>query len=104
MRSKVWIKDKIRKGEINFHKGQKVTIFRKKKNGYPKNLNIGDTYLVKSKVVDHLYLVENGSFDNHNGNLIYNFKSTPIKIHTSYVIPISFLRSIKIEEILKQGN
>lgn len=92
-KSKTWIRDSMNKGEVGFYTGQKVVLFRKKGNGYPKFLEDGLTYIVKYVSLEDVVIEEEV-----NSNIQ---KPRTWKINKTYIIPKEFSRDFLIEEILK---
>jgi len=95
-KSKTWIRDAMNKGEVGFYEGQKVVLYRKKLNGYPKFLEDGKTYRVKYIYLEDLVIEEEVN------NKIQQPKTW--KINKTYLIPKEFSRDFLIQEILKEIN
>ena len=94
-RSKIWIRDAIQNGMVKYYTGQKVVIFRRKANGYPRSMKDGVVYRVKYPLLDDLVLIEDIDHEAHKFLKIREYK-----VNKSYVIPIEFLRDELISEIL----
>ena len=89
------LKDMIKNGTINYKKGDVVVVFRRKANGYPKNLIDGQDYVVISfGDEDRLELLNLKDYQS-------KVNTKCIKVHKSFIIPKTILRDIKIDEILK---
>jgi hypothetical protein len=90
-KTKTWIKDGISRNNIEFFVGQKVVVFRRKLNGYPKGLKDGILY--------HISKIENDCL------VVYQSKSNQVskeyKVHRTYLIPIEYLRNEIINDLLK---
>jgi hypothetical protein len=100
-RDKIWFNDRISSGKIHFFEGDKVIVFRRKANGYPRALEDGKVYEISKKECDFLYLIEPGVKNEYDSSgFITSYKNKEIKVHRSYVIPISINRSNLIENIL----
>ncbi len=86
------IREMIRSGSITYKVGDKVILFRRKGNGYPKGISDGEIYIVRR--------VENESIEvaKHSTDRIGFLQS--IKVHKSYMIPIYLYRDIKINSII----
>jgi hypothetical protein len=100
-RDKVWLRQQLNKNSIGFEPGQKIVLFRKKQNGYPKFLNFGTIYRVLRIESDNLYICEDGretEWDNDAFAVRYN--RGEYKIDKSYMIPIGFNRINLIDDIL----
>jgi len=54
-KSKVWIKDRL--SISDYQVGQKVRVFRRKKNGYPNAMIDGESYLIREIKYDSLVLI-----------------------------------------------
>ena len=91
-KNRIWIRDAINKGEVNFYVGQKVVLYRRKASGYPKFLEEGKTYLV------HYVGSENVTIEEENHKLI---QSRRWKINKTFLVPKEFNREFLIQEILK---
>lgn len=94
-RSKIWIRDAIQNGMVKYYKDQKVVVFRRKANGYPRAMKDGVVYRVKYSLLDDLVLIEDIDHEAHKFLKIREYK-----VNKSYVIPIEFLRDELISEIL----
>lgn len=90
---KYFIKDKIKQGEISYNIGDEVVVVRRKKNGHPRNLKDGISYIIRDIENDNLIVAE------HSSDGIGFLQ--PIKVHKTYVCNKSLLRDIKINDILK---
>jgi len=88
---KTKIKDGIRIGDIEYKIGDSVVLVRRKKNGYPKALSDGVVYKVDSIENDNIIIRKPKSGINS------------IKVHRSYLAPISFLRNEIIESLLSEN-
>ena len=93
-KTKVWIRDALSKSVVDYYRGQKVTVFRRKASGYPKFLKDGETYIVKYVLWEDLIVQEEVS-----NSLL---QPREWKINKTYVIPIEFNREFLIDEILKE--
>ena len=87
---KTHIKDGIRLGDIQYKKGDKVVLVRRKKNGYPKSLEDGKIYEVDQLEYDNVIIRKPKSGVNS------------AKVHTSYVVPVSYLRNEIIQQLLDE--
>lgn len=90
---KLYIKDKLRQGDITYNVDDEVVVVRRKKNGYPHSLKDDVIYIVRRIENDNLIIAQHSS----DG---VGFLS-PIKVHRTYVCNKSLLRDIKIDDILK---
>ena len=84
-KTKLWHKDHVNK----FSVGDKVVVFRRKKNGHPKALKDGVIYTVKEIIGDDLMI--------SNGLVNYNLH----KIHKTYLINVEWIRDEIINQLLK---
>lgn len=89
LKTRIWHKDNVHK----FQEGDKVVVFRRKKNGHPKYLKDGVVYGVKGINGDDVIISSDG---------LYGSK-IDYKIHKSYLIDIQFIRDELIDELLKGG-
>lgn len=100
-RSKTWFNDLFDRNKICFQQGERVVLFRRKANGYPRALEDNVIYRVLRHDVDNLILVKDEAFDLFNGNAFINSsREKEIKVHRSYVIPMNINRSSLIDKIL----
>lgn len=89
MKMNKWkIKDMIKKRQITFKNGDEVIVFRRKKNGYPRGLKDGVTYIV-FQILNDVVILKGDTID-----------SKLKKVHNTYIIGKSELRDLKIESIL----
>jgi hypothetical protein len=86
------LKDMIRRGLITHQIGDKVSIFRRKDNGYPRTIKNDVEYTIRG--------IENDF-------LIISIHSTdgvgwvqPIKVHKTYMVSKSLIRDLKLDSIL----
>ena len=86
----------IKRGVDPFQIGDKVTLFRRKGNGYPASIEDGVEYFVEYIENDNL-LVRRHSTDG------IGFLQ-PIKVHKTYMVKKCILRDIKINSILGETN
>jgi hypothetical protein len=85
----IWkIKDTIKYKHISFEIGDEVILYSKKSNGYPKYLQIGETYEIISVELNHITV-------RHT-----IMKGITAKVAKKYFITKSLLRDIKINKIL----
>lgn len=87
------IKRKITDGEIYYNVGDCVTVFRRKANGYPRQLKDGVTYYVTSIWGDSMKVHEdpNARDKGYEG----------YKVHKSFIIQKDTLRELRLEELFK---
>ena len=91
-----WVlKDMIKRGTIPYNVGDEVTILRRKKNGHPRSIKDGVTYIVKSIDMDGHITVAQHSSDG------VGFLQ-PIRVHKMYLMNKSLLREIKLNSILSE--
>lgn len=87
----IWrIQDDIRFNRITFNKGDTVILFSKKKNGYPKNLKIGDVGVVRSVEIEHLVI------DFSQTHPVASGRKIPKKL----LIEKTYLRDLKLKKLL----
>ena len=92
-KNRIWIRDAINKGEVNFYIGQKVVLYRRKASGYPKFIEENQTYIIK-------YLgTEDVTIQEEVNNKILQPKMW--KLNKTFLIPKDKCRDILISEILK---
>jgi 6-phosphogluconate dehydrogenase (decarboxylating) len=93
MTSHEWlITDMIEKGLVSYVKGEKVVLFRRKSNGYPKGIKDGIEYTIRGIYGEGIEVALNSS------NGIGWLQS--IKVHRSYMIPKYALRDINLKKLL----
>ncbi len=91
------IKDKIKRGLIDFNLGDEVICFCRKSNGHPKSIKDGVVYVIKHIDLDgHLMVAQRSS--NGVGFL------QPVRVHKTYMINTSELRNVKLNSILNETN
>jgi hypothetical protein len=84
----IWkIQNDIKYRNIQFNIGDDVILFKKKPSGYPKALEIGETYKVTEVEIDHIIVRKNNS--------------TPVKCAKKYFLTKSILRDLKISKIFE---
>ena len=86
------ISDLIEKGLIIYFKGEKVVLFRRKSNGYPRGIKDGVEYTVRGIYGEGIEVALNSS--DGVGWL------PSIKVHRSYMIPKYALRDINLKKLL----
>lgn len=87
-KNRVWIRDAINRGEVNFYIGQKVVLYRRKASGYPKFLDENQTYIIK-------YL------SSEDVTIQGDIPPKMWKLNRTFLIPKDKCRDILISEILK---
>jgi hypothetical protein len=87
------LKDTIMSGGIAYTIGDRVIVFRRKGNGYPRQLKDGTTYVVIRLWGESVEVLEEGK----------DLGSRPngYKVHKSFLIQKDTYREIKIDELLK---
>lgn len=92
-KDRIWIRDAISKGEVNFYVGQKVVLYRRKASGYPKFLDENQTYIIKYLGTEDVTIQEEVNI---------KFLHPKIwKLNRAFLIPKDKCRDILISEILK---
>jgi hypothetical protein len=100
-RSKTWFNDLFDRNRISFQKGDRVVLFRRKANGYPRALEDNVIYRILRTDVDNLILIKEEGFESFEQNsFISSSKFKEIKVHRSYVIPMNVNRASLIDKIL----
>jgi hypothetical protein len=93
MTSHEWlIADMIKRGLVSYVKGDKVVLFRRKSNGYPKGIKDGIEYTIRGIYGDGIEVALNSS--DGVGWL------QSIKVHRSYMITKYVLREFKLTKLL----
>lgn len=93
MTSHEWrITDMIEKGLVSYIKGEKVVLFRRKSNGYPKGIKDGVEYTIRDISGEGIQVALNSS--DGVGWL------QSIKVHKTYMIPKYALRDINLNLLL----
>ena len=91
--SQEWrLADMIKKGMIPYAIGDKVVVFRRKSNGYPKSIKDNIEYTIKR--------VENQSIEvalNSSDGVGW---LQSIKVHKTYMLPKYILRDINLKKLL----
>lgn len=87
------IKDKIKRGFINFNVGDEVVCFHRKKNGYPRGIKDNVIYTIKNMDADGHLHVAMRSIDG------VGWMQT-IRVYKTYMINKSELRNIKLTSLL----
>jgi len=102
-RSKTWFKDLYKSDKINFVIGDKVVLFRRKVNGYPRALEENVIYRIVRFENENLILTKEESYGTFNQNsFISSTKYKEIKVHRSYVIPMNINRINLIDKLLME--
>lgn len=86
------ITDMIEKGLVSYVKGEKVVLFRRKSNGYPKGIKDGVEYTIRGIYGEGIEVALNSS--DGVGWL------QSIKVHKTYMIPKYALRDINLNILL----
>lgn len=89
IKTKQWVKDRY----FDYKPGDTVKLVRKKKNGHPRSLKLGQTYKIL-KVENEDLFVEDIDFESTNGGK-YN------KVNRNYFVPIQDMRDELINHILR---
>ena len=93
----IWkIKDNIKTGKVTFKKGDEVSVFRRKSNGYPKYIKDDEKWFVRK--VDHDYLI----VAKRSSDEVGWFPGR--RVHKSYFLPKYYLRDMKLNSILDETN
>lgn len=93
MTSHEWIIcDMIEKGLITYIRGEKVILFRRKSNGYPKSIKDGVEYTITGIYGEGIHVALNST---DGIDLLQQ-----IKVHRSYMIPKYALRDINLRKLL----
>ena len=93
----IWkIKNNIKYGKIKFAINDIVILYRRKSNGYPKNIKDNTDYIVKSCTDDCIFILEKKR-DEEN-----SFFNSNIKIDKTYMVPKNILREFKINKVLNE--
>jgi hypothetical protein len=87
------LKDKIMSGDITYTIGDRVIVFRRKGNGYPRQLIDGTTYVVIWLCGERVEVIEEGKY--------LGSRSNGYKVHKSFLIQKDIFREMKIDELLK---
>ena len=88
IKSKTWVKDRY----FEFQPGDIVKLVRKKKNGHPRALELGQSYKVMKVENDDLFLQYKNSEDFTGGSYV--------KVNKDYFVTLEKLRDEFINEIL----
>jgi hypothetical protein len=87
------LKDTIMSGGISYVIGDRVIVFRRKGNGYPRQLIDGTTYVVIRLWGESVEVLEEGKDLGGRPN--------GYKVHKSFLIQKDIFREMKIDELLK---
>lgn len=87
------LKDTIMSGSISYVIGDRVIVFRRKCNGYPRQLIDGTTYVVIRLWGESVEVLEEGK---DLGGRVNGYK-----VHKSFLIQKDIFREMKIDELLK---
>ena len=96
--SELWkIQDDIKYKRIHFHEGDRVMLFCKRKDGYPKYLNIGDFGVVQSVELNHIVV----DFRETYGEWIIpiDISSRGLKLPKKYFVEKVYLRELKLRQL-----
>ena len=91
-----WIlRDRIKRGFIQFEEGDEVVCFTRKGNGHPRSIKDGVTYIIKTVEGDgHLTVAQ------HSTNGIGFLQ--PVRVHKIYMVPKQILRDIKLNSLFDE--
>lgn len=92
IKSKTWVKDRY----FEYKPGDIVRLVRKKKNGHPRALKIGESYKILKVENEDLFVKDLESPDYNSGDIRIT------KVNKDYFVPIQILRDEMIKDIL--GN
>ena len=84
--------DMVKRGVITYVIGDKVVVYRRKSNGYPKAIKDGIEYTIRSITGESLQVAINSS--DGIGWL------QPISVNKNYMIPKYVLRDINLKKLL----
>lgn len=87
------LKDTIMSGGISYVIGDRVVLFRRKGNGYPRQLIDGTTYVVIRRWGESVEVLEESKDLGGRPN--------GYKVHKSFLIQKDIFREMKIDELLK---
>ena len=87
------LKDTIMSGGISYVIGDRVIVFRRKGNGYPRQLIDGTTYVVIRLWGESVEVLEEAKDLGGRPN--------GYKVHKSFLIQKDIFREMKIDELLK---
>ena len=93
------IKNKITAGEIHYGIGDWVIVFRRKSNGYPRQLTDGTTYVVIRLWGESVEVIDEGKYLSDTS--VTGYRLTGYKVHKSFLIQMDIFREMKIDELLK---
>jgi hypothetical protein len=97
-KGKVWHRSK----NISFNIGEKVVLFRRKANGYPRFLDDDKTYRIKRIDWESIFIIDvefEGS--NHEDSFAYGTRQKEFKVHRSFLVPLNINRGLLLAEFLK---
>lgn len=96
--AEIWkIQDDIKYRRVNFYEGDRVMLFSKRSDGYPKQLNIGDFGSVIDVQLNHLVV----NFSATYGSFFPNMKTTnAVKLPKKYFVERVYLRELKLKQLL----
>ena len=94
----IWkIQDDIKYRRINFYEGDRVMLFSKRQDGYPKQLKIGDFGNIIDVQLNHLVV----NFSATYGAFFPNKSATnAVKLPKKLFIERVYLRELKLKQLL----
>lgn len=96
----IWkLKDTIMSGGISPTIGDRVIVFRRKGNGYPRQLTDGTTYVVIRLWGESVEVIDEGKYLSDTS--VTGYRLTGYKVHKSFLIQKDIFREMKIDELLK---
>lgn len=95
------LKDTIMSGSISYMIGDRVIVFRRKGNGYPRQLIDGTTYVVIRRWGESVEVLEEGKDPGSVNHFHLGGRQNGYKVHKSFLIQKDIFREMKIDELLK---
>ena len=98
-KNEIWkIQDAIKYRSIKFSVGEEVTLFSKRKDGYPKFLEIGDVGVVLGIELNHISV----DFSQKVPIRDHRFNYRDIKVPKKYFCTLSLLREFKLNKLFDE--
>ncbi len=96
--AEIWkIQDDIKYRKVTFNKGDRVMLFYKRTDGYPRYLKIGDFGSIIDVELNHIIV----NFSATYGPFFANMQTTnAVKLPKKYFVEKIYLRELKLKQLL----
>ena len=96
--AEIWkIQDDIKFKRIHFHEGDRVMLFCKRKDGYPKYLKVGDYGIIQSVELNHIIVDFRETYS--EWIIPIDISSRNLKLPKKYFVEKIYLRELKLRQL-----